>query len=153
MLYHVFSVRQMSSHWVNLSDTHSSLTLYSLPLVKKYAKPWSAILVNVFCYSHFFQSILCSPFFFWLKSFILQVIYLIKQLLSCNFSVKNLQCDRAEERGWLKIKHYQVKAHATSCVSYSAILWSLIFSKEKPFSYFVATTRACNFWLHSAPNS
>lgn len=81
----------------------------------------------------YFNPFYAALFFFWLKSFIPQVIYLIKQLLSCNFSVKNLQCDRAEERGWLKIKHYQVKAHATSCVSYSAILWSLIFFKRKAF--------------------
>lgn len=78
--------------------THWSLTLYSLPLVKEYAKAWSATLVNVFCYSHFFQSILCSSFFFFFgQSFIFQVIYLMKQLLSCNFSVKNLQWDRAGE--------------------------------------------------------
>lgn len=54
-------------HWLMFSDIHTSFN------------PFYAAL------------------FYWSVSFILQVIYLIKQLLSCNFSVKNLQCDRAGE--------------------------------------------------------
>lgn len=95
-LYRVFFTRQMSSHWVNLLWTHWSLSLYYFF--------WSRNMQNLglLCWL-MFSAIHASfnPFyaalFFWSKSFILPVIYLIKQLLSCNFGVKNLQSDRAGE--------------------------------------------------------